>query len=150
LLSATNTLVEDYEFVSQFDPAVDRTAEDFELKWKQHLDGIAEVPLKPNAKPAKFRLRHLDDVDRKILRKMLSAGDGDVTQELLDAAAALAIIGFTDADGKELRLSFSTERYALFEATHVSGDSIRAMKLPDNALTDVGGAVLARTFTRPS
>lgn len=150
MMSETNTLVDPYELISQFDPAVDRGGEDFDQAWRLYLDGQGEPPIKPNAKPAKFRLRHLDDVDRKILRKMLHASGNEPTSELFDAAAALALIGYTDPNGKDIKLSFATERYALFDASHVSADSIRALRLPDNTLTDIGGAVLARTFTRPS
>lgn len=145
-----NTLVDDYELVSQFDPAIDRGADEFEQKWKQYTDGLGEPPLRPGAKPATFRLRHLDDVDRKILRKLLTANGGDVSNELLDAAAALAIIGFTTAEGKDLRLAFATERYALFEAQHLSADSVRAMRLAENMFSDIGATVVQRTFLRPS
>ena len=145
-----NTLVDDYELVSQFDPAVDRGVDEFEQRWKEYTDGVGAPPLRPGAKAATFRLRHLDDVDRKILRKLLTAADGEVSNELLDAAAALAIIGFTNAEGKDVRLSFSTERYALFEAQHVSADSVRAMKLAENMFSDIGATVVQRTFLRPS
>jgi hypothetical protein len=144
----TNTLVKPYEVISQFDPAVDRDAPEFEHKWEMYLDGKDEPPLKPGAKAAVFRLRHLGELERKVLRKYASGGE--VTEEFLDAAAALALVGYVRADGKEVRLKFGTERYALFETPHVNEESIREMDLAQNVLSDIGSVVLRRTYLRPS
>lgn len=143
-----NTLVKDYEVISQFDPAVDRDVPEFAHRWEMYLDGKDEPPLKPGATPAKFRLRHLGDLERKVLRKHFSSGE--VTEEALDAAALLAIVGYTRADGQDVRLKFEKERYALVTTTHLSAASLEEMGLDANVLSDIGSVVLRRTYLRPS
>lgn len=135
----TATLVEDYDYVSKFDEAVDQSLPDFELRWKQYRDGVGEPPLIPGAKPVTFRLRHLGTAERMYLS---SAESG---HERLLVAAGLAIVGVENL-GVEFRKDSS--KFGPYKLVHAHAEVIAA--IPVEALADVGSLVIERVNLRPS
>jgi hypothetical protein len=63
----TNTLVEDYQYISKTDDAVDRDASDFDELWRLYQEGKGDAPLKPNKEPTVFTMQHLRSVEEKKL-----------------------------------------------------------------------------------
>jgi hypothetical protein len=134
MIKSQSNLVGEYTYICRLDDALDAEAEDFDLRWQQYLDGAADAPIKPGAKPTIFRLRHLraGDVDY-LLRKGGSS--------FLAAKLAVVAIDGAPIDGFALKL--------------VEEDGRKVANLDDApaslfiALADVGGRVIARSSPSP-
>jgi hypothetical protein len=142
-----NTLVADYEYISQSDEAVDSEAEGFELKWKHYLDGMGEPPLKAGETPTIFKLRHLMPTERAYLAE---ASNGD-ERGLFIAAAAIALVGvkgFDGPDGKPLEVKQEVTRAGTVKIRSANKATLDA--LPVGVLFELGALALERGRVRPS
>ncbi len=140
-----NTLVADYDYISEHDEAVDRSVEDFDLKWKHYRDGMGDPPLIPGSKPTVFRLRHLGSADRMFI------GAANGGHELLLTAAGIALIGVTglsDEEGKPVVFRKDATKFGPYRITHAHGDIIAA--IPMSVLADIGSIAMERAALRPS
>lgn len=143
----SNTLVDDFEYVSRADDAVDTSAEDFEHKWKLYRDGAAEPPLKAGAKPTRFKLRHLTSTERLRLLEMSQGGE----HGLYVAAVAFALVGIKDMDapaGKESEFKQTWEDAGPVRLRHATKETLDA--IPVEVLLELGALVMERTTARPS
>jgi len=143
----TNTLVEDYEVISQFDDAVDKSVEDFDHKWKMYRDGMGEAPLKPGEKPTRFKMRHLSSVERAWLLEVAQSED----KGLYVAAVQLALTGVRDAldhEGKPLRVDREATTVGAMRLLTVKKQSLEA--LPLEVIFELGSLAMERSAPRPS
>lgn len=143
----TNTLVQDFEYVSQFDEAVDKSAEDFEHKWKIYRDGMGEPPLVAGSSPTRFKLRHVTSVERIYL---LEIAQGD-EHGLYIAAAAMSLVGAkgaADEAGKPYEVKFETSTAGPLKIRHATKASLDA--LPVEVLLELGSLAMERATARPS
>ncbi len=143
----TNTLVADYDYVSQFDEAVDRSADDFDHQWKVYRDGLGEPPLKVGESPTRFKLRHVTATERLYLLE-LSQGD---ERGLYIAAAAIGLVGakgLTGQDGKPVTIRQESTNVGTVRIRSATKDSLDA--LPMEVLLELGGLVMERATVRPS
>ena len=145
MIRRSHTLVKPYEVVSRQDDALDKDAPDFDLRWDQYLDGAGDPPLKPGAKPATFKLRHLKATERDRLAGL----DGDAAR-LCYAACALALMsvdGLVDEDGKPIKIRHDIDK-DLHALQVVSRES---MDLLGQALcVELGATALRRSSPRPN
>jgi len=142
-----NTLVEDFEYVSQYDEAVDKSAEDFDHKWTIYRDGLGDPPIKTGETPTRFKLRHLTATERLYLLE-LSQGE---EHGLYIAAAAIALIGvkgMNGADGKPHVIRQEVTHVGPVRLRHASKESLDAF--PMEILLELGGLVVERVTARPS
>ncbi len=142
-----NTLVENFEYVSRADEAVDDSVDEFDHKWKLYRDGMAAPPLKAGGKPTLFKLRHLSSTERMYLLELAQGGE----QGLYIAAAAIALVGakpLEGADGKPFEIRQEVTSVGPIKVRHATKDSLDA--LPVEVLLELGGLVMERATTRPS
>jgi hypothetical protein len=59
MLRGQTNLVGEYTYVCKSDDALDLDAPDFDARWEQYLEGVADAPLKAGGTPTVFHLRHL-------------------------------------------------------------------------------------------
>ena len=93
MISLTNTLMEDYTYISKLDSAVDTDDEDFEHNWELYLDGKGSPPTKNGEKPTIFTLQHLTST--RHLKILQSEKDKHGAIGMCLAACAMAL---KDAD----------------------------------------------------
>jgi hypothetical protein len=101
----TNTLVEDYQYISKSDDAVDADAADFDEKWRLYQEGKGDPPLKAGKEPTVFTMQHLRSVrDKKLLHSESGkhgAGGALITACLLSLKSA---DNLRDESGKLVKL----------------------------------------------
>lgn len=108
-----STLVNDYEFVVEFDPAFDNKAEGFGEKYQKYLEtgDLDLLPRHPGQEPTIFRLQHLKGEAAEIILQdfqRLSPEElqsGFLPRHLTYRAAAMALVGwrnFTSAEGGDI------------------------------------------------
>lgn len=142
----TNTLVEDYDYVTRFDPAVDAGREDFAAAWEQYLDGAGECPIKPGGKPTIFRLRHLRKVDRALLQSMARDYGGNgagVSDGAILWAFRLGVVGVNHPGSSPVNLSTQVTR----ESRHLDLASVELFS--DDVIIDVALRILSRLNLGP-
>ena len=142
-----NTLVADYEYISQFDEAVDKSAEDFDHKWKLYRDGMAEPPLKAGEKPTFFKLRHVTSSERAYLLELAQGNE----RGLFLGAAAIGLIGvkgLDGADGKPLQVRQESTTVGTIRLRSATKESLDV--LPLEVLLELGGLVMERLTVRPN
>lgn len=150
----TNTLVDDFEYVSIHDEAIDAPAdgsdpaaiEAFQHKWKLYRDGMGDPPLKAGVKPTRFKLRHITSAERIYLMELQSGDEKGVAV----AAAAMAIVGasdLADSDGKKIEIRQEATSVGPVKIRHASKESMDA--LPMEVLLEIGALVMERSTIRP-
>jgi hypothetical protein len=143
----SHTLVDNYEYVSRFDEAVDHDVPEFEHKWKLYADGAGEPPLKPGAQPTRFTLRHVTSTERMYLYEMFQGEE----KGLMLAAAAMALVGakgLEDAAGKPIEVSKEFTDIGPLRIQHASKTTLDA--LPVDVLLELGAVAVERLRLRPS
>lgn len=143
----TNTLVHDYDYVSQFDEAVDKSGEDFEQKWKQYRDGMSEPPLLPGATPTIFKLRHVTSVEHAYLLELRQSDE----HGFFVAAAALALVGIkglAGENGKPVTFRKESTQVGPVRLQHAAKETLDA--LPIEVLLELGVLAMERVAVRPS
>lgn len=143
----SHTLVENYEYVSRFDEAVDADVPEFDHKWKLYADGGGEPPLKAGAQPTRFTLRHVTSTERMYLFEMFQGEE----KGLMLAAAAMALVsvkGFEDQSGKPIEVSKEFTDVGPVRIQHASKATLDA--LPVDVLLELGSVVVDRMRLRPS
>lgn len=120
----SNTLVENYQYISKYDEAVDKDDTDFDDKWERYLDGQAEPPLRGSGQPTVWHFRHLTPRQRAKVMSMPH-------QEGAFAALAMSLTkvdNFTDEKGRAIKVE------------HVFEDGIRvASEKTLQQIHDAGG-----------
>lgn len=89
MIKRRTSVIGEYEYVSQFDEAVDRSIDDFDERWGRYLDGADEPPLKPGSTPTIFRLRALGAREVDAVQSVTDDGD----RAVLGAAFLLGAVG---------------------------------------------------------
>lgn len=143
----SHTLVADYEFISQFDDAVDRTVDDFEHRWQMYRDGAADCPLIAGVEPTRFTLRHITSTERVYLLELHSGGE----HGLMVAAAAMALVGIKgmrDEAGKPLEAKREFTEVGPLRIQHATRETMD--RLPVDVILEIGSVVLERMKLRPS
>jgi hypothetical protein len=143
----SNTLVQDYEYISRFDEAVDSGREDFEHAWKLYLDGAGDCPLKAGVEPTRFKLRHITSSERVYLLELHSNGE----HGLMVAAAAMALVGaknLSDGEGKPAQVAREVTEVGPLKIAHATKASVDL--LPPDVILELGSVVLDRMRLRPS
>ncbi len=143
----SHTLVENYDFISQFDDAVEREAPDFEQRWKLYTDGAADCPLKAGAEPTRFQLRHITSSERVYLLELHEGGE----HGLMVAAAAMALVGIKnlrDEEGKPLEVKREATEIGPLRILHATKATLD--RLPVDVILELGSVVLSRMQLRPS
>lgn len=142
-----NTLVDSFDYVSQYDEAIDHDVEEFDHKWKLYRDGMGEPPLKAGAKPTLFKLRHVTSTERVYLME-LSHGE---ERGLYITAAAMALVGvkgLEGADGKKVEIRQESTSVGPVKIRHATKDSLDA--LPLEVILELGALALERSSVRPN
>jgi hypothetical protein len=172
-MSRTNTLVGDYEYVSELDAAVARPTPpaegadaeavkafeaaraEFGRRWRQYLDGMAEPPLLPGSKPIRIKLRHLSDAEREYVHEVLRSGDDESrVRAACFAATMIALVG-AEGDGPDgpIEVAFETTKWGLIRIRYATEASVQALA---RAMTrpglqgELGGLIFERMRVRPS
>ena len=123
MIRSTNTLVENYTYVSKLDEAVDTDCDEFKHKWELYLDGKADPPLRPGGKPTVWHLQHLS------LRKRAKL-NGMAPTEFAVLATAMALVkaeGWVDMAGKPIEVEHQYEdgvRVTSEKTLEVMGDAL--------------------------
>lgn len=142
----TNTLVENYEYVTIHDPAVDRDRDDFEEAWAHYLDGAADCPLRAGGKPTIFQLRHLRKADRALLQAMsrrYSGGESGLTDGSILWAFRLGVAGIDHDSSTPVNLTFETTQ----ESRHLSEASLEMFQ--DDVIIDVALRIIGKLNVSP-
>jgi hypothetical protein len=143
----SHTLVDDYQYISRFDEAVDSSLADFEDRWRQYMDGAAEPPLKPGIEPARFTLRHVTNTERVYLLEMAQGDE----KGLMIGAASIALVeakGVEGPDGKPLKVARDFTEYGPHKIQHANKATMDA--LPVDVLLELGAVAVERMRLRPS
>jgi hypothetical protein len=143
----SHTLVENYDYVSRYDEAVDRDLPDFDEKWRLYLDGAGEPPIKAGEKPTKFQLRHVSSTERIYLYELYQHEE----KGLMLAAAAMALVGVTgldDGSGKPITVKQEHTDVGPLRIRHASKETMD--RLPVDVLLELGAVVVERLRLRPS
>lgn len=144
MIKKTNTLVGDFEYVSPYDDAVDETVENFEERWSQYLDGMAEPPLKPGGEPTVFVLKHLTSVEMDRVKDIATKHG---THAAALAACALGLKAAKNWDGKDY--TFQTEKDDWISPLRVlTADELN--KLSGEVRADLGLRVFMAAQPRPN
>ncbi len=147
----TVTLVEEYDYISREDDAVNRDDPAFDEKWEQYLDGQTEPPLLPGAKPTIFRLRHLNTVARTRLMRYIAQAQDDASRwpEALVAAFVLGVVGVENYSGKEGKPLQVKPDYddGLHHCPILSAETVNEFEA--ETVLEVGGRVLSRLAPSP-
>jgi hypothetical protein len=143
----SQTLQTEYDFVCPTDPAIDTEVEGWREKYDQAIEvsDLDKMPLRPGAKPAVFRLRHLSRAERSYVLDTLG---GKGPNQAADAAVRLALVGTRDAsssDGKPIRVERDS-RVDAFKAAREETLDVVAAAYGGDALADIWHRVTA-TFS---
>lgn len=159
----THTLVDDFEYVSRLDDAVDAPVppvdpEDkdaakaheaalaaFEHKWSLYQDGGGPCPLKGDAQPTYLRLRHLTPSESACVFELGSNEGG--TAPLVARFALVGARGL-EVEGKPYEVKFETLRHGGAKFRVASTKSMDVF--PPALQFELGHVVMARMRLRPS
>lgn len=143
----SNTLVEDFDVISQYDDSLDKDAPDFEQKWKEYRDGMGEPPLKAGEQPTRFKLRHITSTEHTYLSELAYGGD----KGLFIGAAALALVsvkGMVGPDGHPVAVVQEVTKVGPLRLR--SADKATLDKFPLEVLLELGAIAMERSTVRPS
>ena len=149
MINAHNTIVEDYEYISRHDDALDSGNPAFEDKWQKYLDGVGQVPLRDGHAPTKFKMRHIQTSQKAQISEHMSkaAEDNSLWQKACYEAARIALVdcsGLVDVDGSD----FKIKRVRVDGVSKVSEETIN--KLPYEVLIELGAVAISKMAPRPS
>lgn len=110
LVLKTATLVDDFEFISSEDPAVDTSGDDFAEVWRRFLEGAGPAPIKEGQEPVIWKLRHIRGRRaREVIQdKLIRDGVGTATT-FVCRWALRSVQGLKDEHGKSLKVPIERE-----------------------------------------
>lgn len=149
MIKLNATLVDDYEYVSRNDDAVDSDAADFDERWQKYMDGMGECPVKHGCEPSRFTMRHIGSLQKASLSEHLSraAEDASQWQSACFEVARVALVGckgLKDLDGSD----FKVKRHKVDGIMRVSEETLN--KLPYELLIELGAVAISKMAPRPS
>jgi hypothetical protein len=141
----SKTLVENYPYISQHDPAVNTDDPDFEHKWKLYTDGAEpRPPLRPGAKPVEWQMRHITTAAERA--KIADAEDREGMNSAVLVAAAIALVdakGLSDDKGN--KVEFPRQRDGKVDCL---ADEVM-LRLPPKVLFEIGMVAIKRMALDP-
>ena len=155
-----NTLVKNYEFVAECDPAIDSDREGFADTYERYLElGDASLlPLKSGEKPTRLLLRHVEGAARARLDRLMAPlqrlPEGqrqDAMLEVFYIAAMLGLAGWSDlptATGGDARFREQVDQGN--GIPHASEESMALLQRLDKDLPyQIGARVWRATYLSP-
>lgn len=110
-IKLTATLVEDFEYISLHDEAINADHEDFAEEFRKYREGTVELPpLKDGAEPTVWTLRPIRSAKLKAALDGVRAEHGQAAWSVATAAAGIkGVSGLKDNDGKPYKLRYERE-----------------------------------------
>ncbi len=150
-----NTLVKQFDYICQIDPALDTDTPGFEDLWRQYTEqGNADIlPLRAGQQPTVWQLRHVIGKAQELLLGELHAAQEDDSKVMaaMYNCCRYAVVGARNfVDDKGVKFPFKTRKCGDTGATMLDDDTMAQLKATHPSLVyDLGSRAVRAMVISP-